>query len=421
MALSAIGKRLQKQSLPTQKRFPEANSAPLFDIDEHEDSFPLSTHMLQSSSEDDEELAFAVQDSIDQMRSTKVSHAIGVDSPGPPSIAPVDWSNDVDNPAYSPSSKGLYDPVDPFASPTRLETALSIAGAGPSRAYQHRSPSKSALSAFGRPILLSSSPQPSITASLSEGEQDGAVSTRDNLEHVDAIPDSNEELNSLHLSSVVKTPSATFDAGTYAQASDSDMDMEEVIPEHGVSALRSQKELENMPSSMIQDPSPPPFIDDQLSAAPSLAPVSRSIEEREENDLSRSPSPFRQPSDDRVLGSTSPVHDPWDAAQEMDPQAEEGEFARFMSQVKGKDIDDVRREIDDEIKSLNQQKKAAMRDSEDITQQMISQIMVRWIQLTTFSPSHCSLCRPCYVFLESHTLQHQWRRKRNALNWSPSD
>jgi hypothetical protein len=63
----------------------------------------------------------------------------------------------------------------------------------------------------------------------------------------------------------------------------------------------------------------------------------------------------------------------------MDPHAEEGEFARFISQVKGKDIDDVRREIDDEIKSLNQQKKAAMRDSEDITQQMISQIMVRRI------------------------------------------
>ncbi|OBZ72087.1 DNA repair protein rad13 [Grifola frondosa] len=60
----------------------------------------------------------------------------------------------------------------------------------------------------------------------------------------------------------------------------------------------------------------------------------------------------------------------------MDPQAEEGEFARFMSQVKGKDLDVVRKEIDDEIRALNQQKKIAMRDSEDITQQMISQIMI---------------------------------------------
>jgi DNA excision repair protein ERCC-5 len=64
----------------------------------------------------------------------------------------------------------------------------------------------------------------------------------------------------------------------------------------------------------------------------------------------------------------------------MDPHAEEGEFARFMSQVNGRDLDDVRAEIDEEIKALNQQKRAAMRDSDDITQQMISQIMVRQIR-----------------------------------------
>jgi len=102
-------------------------------------------------------------------------------------------------------------------------------------------------------------------------------------------------------------------------------------------------------------------------------------EEEAFSDWSRSPSP--------VVGLSSATdaarppsasHETWDAAQEMDPHAEEGEFARFMSQVKGKDLDDVRAEIDEEIKSLNQQKKAAMRDSDDITQQMISQIMV-WI------------------------------------------
>ncbi|KAF8199676.1 PIN domain-like protein [Pholiota molesta] len=65
----------------------------------------------------------------------------------------------------------------------------------------------------------------------------------------------------------------------------------------------------------------------------------------------------------------------WDAAQEMDPHAEEGEFARFMSQMKGRNVEDVRKEIDEEIRGLNQQRKAAMRDSEDITQQMITQIM----------------------------------------------
>lgn len=66
----------------------------------------------------------------------------------------------------------------------------------------------------------------------------------------------------------------------------------------------------------------------------------------------------------------------WDAAQEMNPDAEEGEFARFISGVKGRDLADVRKEIDEEILSLNKQRTAAMRDAEDISQQMIHQIMV---------------------------------------------
>ena len=60
----------------------------------------------------------------------------------------------------------------------------------------------------------------------------------------------------------------------------------------------------------------------------------------------------------------------------MDASREEGEFARFVSQVKGKDINSVQKEIDEEIRSLNQQRKAAMRDSEDVTQVMVMQIMV---------------------------------------------
>lgn len=68
----------------------------------------------------------------------------------------------------------------------------------------------------------------------------------------------------------------------------------------------------------------------------------------------------------------------WDAAHEMRPHEEETEFAQFVSQVKGKDLDSVRRDIDDEIRQLNQQKKTAMRDSEDVTQAMVTQIMVRF-------------------------------------------
>lgn len=65
----------------------------------------------------------------------------------------------------------------------------------------------------------------------------------------------------------------------------------------------------------------------------------------------------------------------WDAAQEMDPVAEEGDFASFVAQVKGRSLDEVRREIDEEIKELNAQRRAAMRDSEDVNAQMVAQIM----------------------------------------------
>jgi hypothetical protein len=66
----------------------------------------------------------------------------------------------------------------------------------------------------------------------------------------------------------------------------------------------------------------------------------------------------------------------WDAAQEMDVAAEEGDFVEFISQVKGQDLEATRKEINKEIRDLNKQKKIAIRDSEDITQHMISQIMV---------------------------------------------
>ncbi len=76
-------------------------------------------------------------------------------------------------------------------------------------------------------------------------------------------------------------------------------------------------------------------------------------------------------------GDGAPAEEDWDAAQEMDIAAEEGDFASFASQIKGRNLADVRREIDEEIKALNAQRKQALRDSEDINQQMVSQIMVR--------------------------------------------
>lgn len=66
----------------------------------------------------------------------------------------------------------------------------------------------------------------------------------------------------------------------------------------------------------------------------------------------------------------------FDAADEIDLQAEEGDFASFMSQVKGKDLGAARKEVDEEIAALNKERKAAMRDSEDVTQQMVGQIKI---------------------------------------------
>lgn len=75
-------------------------------------------------------------------------------------------------------------------------------------------------------------------------------------------------------------------------------------------------------------------------------------------------------------GEQDQEQEAFDAAHEMDPDAEAGEFARWMSQVKGRNLDDVRKEIEQEINGLRKEQKAAMRDSEDITGQMIAQIMV---------------------------------------------
>ncbi|PPQ99161.1 hypothetical protein CVT24_009350 [Panaeolus cyanescens] len=88
---------------------------------------------------------------------------------------------------------------------------------------------------------------------------------------------------------------------------------------------------------------------------------------------SRSPSPQRGAQGDQVETAD---HAAWDAAEEMDLHAEEGEFAMFLSQVKGKTLESIQQEIDDELQKLNQQRRAAMRDAEDVTQQMITQIMI---------------------------------------------
>lgn len=78
----------------------------------------------------------------------------------------------------------------------------------------------------------------------------------------------------------------------------------------------------------------------------------------------------------KITSDNSRVDEAWDAAEEMDIFAEEGDFAELVSQMKNQDLEMSRKEIDEEIKVLNKQRKAAMRDSEDVSQHMVSQIMV---------------------------------------------
>lgn len=187
--------------------------------------------------------------------------------------------------------------------------------------------------------------------------------------------------------------------------SDRDEDMEEVevvaapppVPSHvPQSSVESGMNLQLPPPSTltIRETHPPEHVENNVG------------EEDEEDvpisDWSRSPSPRPRPPADRTefsisaptldrarglldpddsfdqgpSGEQDQEHEDFDAAHEMDPDAETGEFARWMSQVKGRDLDDVRKEIEQEINGLRKEQKAAMRDSEDITGQMVAQIMV---------------------------------------------
>ncbi len=335
---------------------------------------------------------------------------------------------------------------DLYASPTRLELALSIGGAAPRRPPPSKSKGPTTpfptSSMFGTPSLLmpaqpQSPPSNKVPAVVSEDEDD--------LEEVlvppiqpPQSPEASPMPDSSRTTSAGPAPppiTSAVASEPIAIDSDSEEDMEDVLATapsrpslSGAIATTDQTltsptmdaSVHHQPlpgpsmSTMDQTPvnedrpaihSPPvvshiahrvpspeklPVI--ESSTAPSTvqsianqdAESSDSQAEGDGTKWSRSPSPSGDPTKDAARRAQGAAED-WDAAQELDPHAEEGEFARFISQVKGKDIESVRREIDDEIRDLNRQKKTAMRDSEDITQQMISQIMVRLNVPSSFS------------------------------------
>ena len=363
MALSGLANRQTSTGLAPLSTKSSINrktkSLPLFEPEEDE-SLPHS-----EIDEDNEELAFAIQASMDG-RSTTVQ---------PSKMAPVAKPREV-----SPDDDDIY------ASPRRLDTVLSIANAGPSRIQASPSQKrKSVLTTFGKPTLLAPT---SSALNISDSDDDweevvsqhkvAAALVRSSTVEIESISASND----FGVAATEVSESTTFQKLTMAM-SEEKIDSDEEVDADGVNLppIRSPENVNELPKApaIVTDsvidtdttitftvsnrqltrphtPSPPPHYDGFEEAEAFFAP-------------SRSPSPSEHIPDDSKIES-------WDAAQEMDPHAEEGEFAKFMSHVKGKDLDDVRREIDVEIETLHQQRKAAMRDSEDITQQMITQIMV---------------------------------------------
>ena len=413
MALAAIGERRAGPSRPRPIKTKPKGKSSLKDND-----IPVVQDQAEVEySDSDPEVALAIQTSLDQTRSDSGSR-----TPLSPGVA----------------KRNLDDDGEIYASPTHLETALAIAGAGPS--------SRISSSTFGKPTLLtgnhsgSTSPvvrnissSPSVRlqmrvmsppqspssvpiALLSPGTRlvrerghlgrDAAMSAASSDDDMDEICLKNiSTVSSKNTSSspeVIRPwlqPKPHVDPRPVQNNSQLEVQMmidcqtatSQSIDVNNHTTLRSRSGS----SSRQQDASPakddksiPTTADRRETSTPlhlqsgnrSMPPVPRPHEADPESegeggaisDWSRSPSPAVGLSHNDNLA----LRDTLDAAQEMDIHTEEGEFARFVSQVKGRDLDDVRAEIDQEIKSLHHQKKAAMRDSDDITQQMISQIMV---------------------------------------------
>ncbi|KAG6334646.1 hypothetical protein ID866_4442 [Astraeus odoratus] len=375
----------------------------LFDPDE-DDDLPLP--FAEDFSDEDPELATAIQASLDIQSAASLPGHLHVSS-GQPSpskslqnVPPTNTSpaadiESLDSQKVAPVTRITSDDdiENLYASPSRLETALAIAGAGPLRrasgTFLERTPAKSA---FGKPLLLVS---PKATT------RPLALEHSSTAEHETSPLDTHpvhisEKLSSTTHSSVEELPLTSLVTDSKAPVisvdseSDSDGSMEEVevgrLPSSPVDDV-TLLSAETVPNEELQDirshASSRTSLSRPAEQAPTTSRETLVVEESEAESIiewSRSPSPTGGWSKDGdtlpTLHSEREKDESWDAAQEMDPHAEEGEFARFVSQVKGKDLEAVRHEIDEEIQVLNQQKKAALRDSDNITQHMISQIML---------------------------------------------
>lgn len=476
-------------------------SKPLFDLDEDDEMRPTLPH--EEGEDDDPEVALAIQESLELAEESELQQAIEASRVQMPSTPKAGSSSKMlldssqkagvatlEQDTYS--ALDSEDEEDLYASPMRLETALSIANAGPSRGafprsdFQPQSLFLPAVSpAFGDPSgLLPSEPSTSVPSEPSEKIND----SDDDMEEVSVQP-TPTEFPFVQKNARAESPGGAGELPTpkpplrqdlppppmYTTQSESDDEMEEIAP-----MTRNNFE----PVIVIDDEMPPsphePAPSSKRPTSPSLLaePLSLAADEEridvdaisdhaaveESHDFNAHPeenvdkhSSDVEPSSPESSSASlrdlrdSPHNDQepqgegegedWDAAQEMDPQAEEGEFARFISQVQGKDIEEIRNEIEEEIRALNEQKKIAMRDSEDITQQMISQIMVGfsfhldrlqstlmclidhvasfWYTLYYSTDGSRSSMRRAPLFRSSRRDHHR-RLRRIPLRWSPS-
>lgn len=450
-ALAALAERHTAKGLAplTTKVMRKRKARPLFEPEE--DELPQLGDV--PSDADDPELELAIQQSMELEEETSLLRALeesrlaasnsassskhGESSsskvpatPRPPASIDRRRSQHFQTLSDDSNDEGLY------ASPTRLELALSIGGAAPRRPPPSKSKGPTTpfptSSMFGTPTLLmpeQSQPPPldEVPVAISESEDDLEEVLVQSVPPPQSFEVSPAPGPSRSPSARPGSPSITNVAAAEPIAidSDSDEDMEEVpaiapprpspsraiTTDHTLASNTTDASVHDQTSpdpamgamaqtlvnvdrpanhsppavshSVHRVPSPeqPPAID-SLTGPSAAQPIANQEAESSDSEAegdgtkwSRSPSPSGDPTKDAARRAQGAAED-WDAAQELDPHAEEGEFARFISQVKGKDIESVRREIDDEIRDLNRQKKTAMRDSEDITQQMISQIMV---------------------------------------------
>ncbi|KAJ7170760.1 hypothetical protein C8R43DRAFT_1059410 [Mycena crocata] len=401
--------------------------------DEDDDDAQLALAIQESIDpgvEDDKdgELALAIQESIDQSKVSDTAQRSAARPRRPVMVNAVASSSKLvdttPRKSFDSTSRYSLHDDDAFLHGNRLETALSIANTGHTRTPT-KSPAKPSTSMFGEPVLLQTSspalpvvpPSPFSLTTPQRSHPESHKESQGPIFGKAVLLQPQTPIKSPPPPQIPSEPDRLFDN-----------DMEEVLPitecsTPPLSPTLAQPEMESIsieegitvptpptPStpprlqSRLLTPAPsPPEISEPVSpiiahASPSLsdartlvetisvealakssppivASVSDDIDDEPFSDWSRSPSPIIG-LDQPQPRAPSPAPENWDAAQEMDPDVEEGEFARFLSHVKGKDLDEVRQEIDEEIKVLNTQKKAALRDSEDINQQMISQIMM---------------------------------------------